>query len=226
MVLTWFPGIRSAADFGCGVGAWLAAARELGIQDVLGVDGSWVNQQLLVIPNESFRVADLNAPISLPQRYDLAISLEVAEHLPADCSAGFVASLVKAADVVLFSAAIPKQGGRNHFNEQWPAYWAELFQAHRYVEADVIRARIWSDDSIPFWYRQNAMLFVRKEILTEEQRTQFCLPDDAPDPVPLSLVHPKFYSRKTAETLKAGWKHFHRSVRSVIRRSLYGFGGS
>lgn len=218
MVLTWFPGLRSAVDLGCGVGAWLAAANELGIQEVLGVDGRWVNQQLLEIPRESFRVADLDASISLSKKYDLAISLEVAEHLPADCAAGFVDSLVQAADVVLFSAAIPRQGGKNHYNEQWPAYWAGLFQAHGYVAVDVIRPRIWNDDAIPFWYRQNVMLFVRNEVLTQEQRSLFWQ-SGVPDPSPLSLVHPELYSRKIAETLKAGWMHFRRSVRASIRRS-------
>lgn len=122
MVLEWFPTIHSVADFGCGVGAWLAASKEKGIQEIQGVDGKWVNQDLLVIPRECFMIADLNAPISLPRRFDLAISLEVAEHLPEQCAKGFVDSLVKASDLVLFSAAIPQQGGRNHYNEQWPDY--------------------------------------------------------------------------------------------------------
>ena len=217
MVLEWFPTIHSVADFGCGVGAWLAASKEKGIQEIQGVDGKWVNQDLLVIPRECFMIADLNAPISLPRRFDLAISLEVAEHLPEQCAKGFVDSLVKASDLVLFSAAIPQQGGRNHYNEQWPDYWASFIRDKDYEVLDVIRPKIWNDKNIPYWYRQNILLYAKKDFLTDEQRKKIRLVGAAGD-LPLPLVHPELYTNKNAETLKEGWTHFRRSMRASIRR--------
>ena len=57
------------------------------------------------------------------RKFDLVLSLEVAEHLPSECAEAFVESLVNLGPVILFSAAIPYQGGENHVNEQWPEYW-------------------------------------------------------------------------------------------------------
>jgi hypothetical protein len=60
--------------------------------------------------------------------FDLAICLEVAEHLPPEAAEGFIDSLTRLAPVVLFSAAITFQVGNQHLNGQWPDYWATLFR--------------------------------------------------------------------------------------------------
>ena len=133
----------SMVDIGCGTGNWLAIAHELGVPEILGVDGSWVAGQL-AIAKERFFEHDLSMPLKLDRRFDLALSLEVAEHLPASSAQNFVQSLCSAADVVVFSAAIPGQGGRRHVNEQWPFYWAELFAGFRYECYDFLRPRIWN----------------------------------------------------------------------------------
>ena len=117
----------SIVDIGCGSGHWLAAAAELGVTDFLGVDGDWVNESQLGIPAKKFIAHDLSTPLNLDRRFDLALSLEVAEHLSEAAAGTFVQNLCSAADTVVFSAAIPGQGGRHHINEQWPAYWADLF---------------------------------------------------------------------------------------------------
>src|SRR5215470_1463207 len=80
----------SIVDIGCGTGHWLATAIELGISDVLGVDGEWAVQAKLRIPQEKFFVHDLRTPLRLNRRFDLAISLEVAEHLPASQARAFI----------------------------------------------------------------------------------------------------------------------------------------
>lgn len=161
-----FP-VRSAVDVGCGVGSWLAVLHNKGVEDVWGIDGPWVDKGLLKVPQEQFLECDLSKPISHSRRYDLAISLEVAEHLHPDCAAEFVASLTRLSDCVLFSAAMPFQGGRGHLNEQWPSYWAELFDQHNYKPVDCIRRFIWSDDHIPYWYRQKHNAFCRTESTCE-----------------------------------------------------------
>lgn len=213
ILLELFPAIHSATDLGCGVGAWLAAAREKGIQDIQGFDGKWVNQDMLVIPRERFQVANLNEPIAVTRRFDLAISLEVAEHLPPQCAESFVNSLTSLSNIVLFSAAVPQQGGRNHFNEQWPEYWAKFFEDRGFCVLDLIRKRIWHDDNIPYWYRQNIFLYVKKDAFDIQKLISL-----SPMAGPLSVVHPQLYLNKNAETLKEGWTHFRRSIRSSFRR--------
>jgi hypothetical protein len=154
----------SILDVGCGTGAWLRVAADRGVSDIFGVDGGTGS---LVIPEECFSRVDLEEPLDLGRRYDLAICMEVAEHLSHERAASLVAELAAAADVVLFSAAIPGQGdpeSGEHQNEQWQSYWAGLFTGIGYRTLDAIRPKIWEDERIAFWYRQNAFLAVAQNI--------------------------------------------------------------
>src|SRR5204862_3532668 len=123
----------SVLDVGCGLGTWLAAFAEAGVADFLGMDGDYVDRAKLKIPAERFRAADLTNPPSPGRTFDLAVCLEVAEHLPEKASPRLVELLATAAPVVLFSAALPGQGGTRHINEQWPAFWQRLFAARGFV---------------------------------------------------------------------------------------------
>jgi SAM-dependent methyltransferase len=183
----------SVIDIGCGTGNWLTIAHELGVHEILGVDGSWVKGQLAISP-ENFIEHDLSTPLKLDRRFDLALSLEVAEHLPSSAARVFVQSLCEAADVVLFSAAIPGQGGRRHVNEQWPAYWAELFAALRYECYDFLRPRIWNNPRVTWHYAQNSMIFARAG-----SRHPFREPT-----TPLPLVHPILWSSQVARMKNPG----------------------
>ena len=153
----------SVIDVGCGCGAWLAVFRELGVGRVFGLDGDYVPRSSLLVSRDCFRAVDLNRPVLLEEKFDLALCLEVAEHLPRKCAPGLVGSLVKLAPVVVFSAAVPLQGGTNHVNEQWPEYWAALFGRYRYARIDAIRQAIWKDRDVDWWYRQNIFLFVQED---------------------------------------------------------------
>jgi hypothetical protein len=133
-----------------------------GVTDVLGIDGDYVSRERLQIPLDCFQAMDLDKPLAIERRFDLAICLEVAEHLPATRAEGLVEDLVRLAPVVLFSAAIPGQGGVNHFNEQYLSYWAKFFAARDYVLLDIIRPVIWNEERCGLWYRQNAVLFAHK----------------------------------------------------------------
>lgn len=137
---------RSVLDVGCGVGTWLAAFAELGVTDYLGVDGDYVDRTALRIPSERFVSMDLASPVSLGRRFDLAVCLEVAEHLPLSAAAGLVGFLTEAAPVVLFSAAVPGQGGTCHVNERWPPFWRLLFERRGYSRLDPIRPRVWRNE--------------------------------------------------------------------------------
>ena len=152
-------------DVGCGVGTWLAVLAESGVADVWGKDGEYIDRALLQIPQERFLPHDLTMPIDLERRFDLVLCLEVAEHLPADSAPTLVDSLVSLGPVILFSAAIPYQGGTHHVNEQWPEYWARLFAARGYAPVDYVRRQIWQLDDVQWYYAQNILLFVDRGYL-------------------------------------------------------------
>jgi SAM-dependent methyltransferase len=158
LVLSLLP-VRSAVDVGCGDGSWLAALSALGVTDIMGVEGPWISPQQLKIPTDKVRRMRLDQAIRVNRRFDLALSLEVAEHLPPARAESFVADLVLLAPCVLLSAAIPGQGGHHHVNEQWPEYWAALFAQHDYAAVDCLRLPLWKDGNVAWWYRQNLMLF-------------------------------------------------------------------
>jgi len=184
------PHIESAVDFGCGVGTWLAALREKGVEKILGIEGAWVNPRYLAIPSESFMPYDLEQPLRLDDRFDLAISLEVAEHLSPGRADSFVDDLCSAADLILFSAALPGQGGVNHINEQWPEYWASKFQSKGYVAIDFIRSKVWDAKDIQQWYKQNVLVFANSSM-----RSKYNDLFEAQTNTPLSIVHPDLYLR-------------------------------
>ncbi|MEO7725913.1 MAG: SEC-C metal-binding domain-containing protein [Burkholderiales bacterium] len=155
----WKPG--SVVDFGCGRGAWLAAAGEYGVNRLVGIDGAWNSGEAMVSPAIEFHAADLDGEVSLPENFDLALSLEVAEHVRPESSDRFVASLARLSDAVLFGAAFTGQPGTNHINTRPHSFWAEKFLARGYKLFDIFRPRFWSDDRVGPWYRQNSFLYVQ-----------------------------------------------------------------
>lgn len=216
-LLTVLP-VGSVVDVGCGDGAWLAELGRLGVEDRFGVDGAWVDASRLLIPGECFAHRDLARSIGVDRRFDLAISLEVAEHLAPSRADGFVAELVGLASVICFSAAVPGQGGTGHVNEQWPVYWAERFAGHGYRAVDFLRPLIWEDEQISYVYRQNLVVYASQEGLSKypelERLAGRC------SPRPMALVHPEMYrplakraSPKLAKWIKMGPDAFRRTFR-------------
>jgi|HubBroStandDraft_3_1064219.scaffolds.fasta_scaffold50071_3 hypothetical protein len=203
---------RSVIDIGCGVGTWLAAFKALGVADLAGYDGDWVDRELLQIPQEEFHAVDLNRRLNIGRRYDLALSLETAEHLPPQRGETLIADLVALAPAVLFSAAIPHQGGTGHINEQWQDYWADLFATHGYSAKDCIRPLVWGQSKGAMWYAQNTLLYVDESISV-----------DCGDGLPLRIVHPDLYElRSTPGMLTLGevGRHIVPSARVYGRRHL------
>ncbi len=188
---------KRVIDVGCGAGSWLAVFKEHGVEHVLGVDGHYIDRKLLQISAGEFYAFDLKNPLRLNQQFDLAVSLEVAEHLPPDCAEGFVDSLVRLAPAVLFSAAVPFQGGVNHLNEQWPTYWIGHFRQKGYVASDCIRGKIWENPSVEWWYAQNTLLFVRHDTLLHYPFMQ----GESMNPLP--IVHPRKYLELVSELASA-----------------------
>lgn len=155
---------RTVVDIGCGQGSWLAAAEAMGCTELKGIDGAWVEKDQIKSKNIEFQVVNFTENIpELNKKYDLCMCLEVAEHLPESMSRSFIDFLCSASDVVLFSAAVKGQGGRNHINEQWQSYWINLFHFNDYTCLDFIRGAVWNNPLVEWWYRQNTFVFLRPD---------------------------------------------------------------
>ena len=217
VVIQKLPPVNSAVDVGSGIGTWLLSLLKLRNQelDILGIDGPWVNPDLLVIPKDNFLAVDLSLEMPrIDRKYDLAISLEVAEHLPPEKAEDFVSFLTGLSDFVLFSAAIPFQGGTNHFNERWQSYWADLFEKKGYVPADFIRPVLWNDDKILVHYKQNTILYSKEGRLKETKLA------GSLDRRMLSLCHPECYAKHTRPGVKRAFRIFRGSIRRYIAGKL------
>jgi SAM-dependent methyltransferase len=157
-------------DMGCGVGTWLSVFLEHGVDEIVGIDGDYVNRDMLKIPKECFIPHDLTQSLSLRKKFDLVLSLEVAEHLPEKYADTYLDNLTSLGPVIAFSAAIPFQGGKNHVNEQWPDYWIERFKKRGYVVIDCLRNQLWDNNNVEPWYIQNMMLFSEESWLTNHPK--------------------------------------------------------
>jgi hypothetical protein len=190
---------RSVADVGCGQAFWLGSFIRHGVTDVQGVDGDYVDRTKLDIPADRFASHDLNTRYNAPRRFDLAMSVECGEHIRPENTDALVDTMVGLAPVVMFSAALPYQGGRDHFNERWITSWMKRFEKRGYEPVDAVRGQIWNDKTIQWWYRQNIMVYVEKsardrypQLLAAGERFGF------PEP---AVVHPECY----LQGIEWGW---------------------
>jgi SAM-dependent methyltransferase len=156
---------KSVLDLGCGVGNWLSVFEKNGVEKLIGVDGEHARKQFLL--DEKFFIStdfenDENFGSELIEKVNLAVCLEVVEHLTAKTGDKIVNFLCDKTDVILFSAAIPNQTGENHINEQHPVYWQELFAKRGFIFYDIFREKYWNNSEIMWWYKQN-MFLVAKE---------------------------------------------------------------
>lgn len=180
--------VDNVIDIGCGIGTWLSVAKELGAKEILGVDGVDLDEKDLKIPLDDFIVTNLTQPFNLNKKFDLLLCLEVAEHLPESSAEILVDSLTNHSEFILFSAAIPGQGGQNHINEQWPQYWSNLFRAKGYFPCDILSIQFWHNEEVEWWYKQNMVIYGTKETfshlnlpITEQLR---------------SIIHPALFKEK------------------------------
>jgi hypothetical protein len=194
------PVVKSLVDFGPGSGDWMVAANELGITDLKCYGLPYEVEipkelQGLVRPmpltcSKWFEEADFRAPVKVRKaRYDLALCLEVGEHIEEESAETLIKSLTAASDFVLFSAAVPYQWGDGHINIHWPSYWAKLFETEGYKAADFIRYQLWgyTQEEVEVHYKQNMVLYVKSERYSELKLPEFDYSKV------LNLAHPYLY---------------------------------
>jgi SAM-dependent methyltransferase len=202
-------GVTSVIDVGCGSGDWLAAARDLSVPVLRGIEGPWAAEwDHAFDPAFEITLVDLEQPLELDERHDLAICVEVAEHLDPSRGPSLVADLCRLGRAVLFSAAVPGQGGALHVNERLLSEWARDFASNGYRPLDVLRRRIWDDSAIPYYYRQNPVLFVSEGAWDQAVERAAALAP-VPDAVGIDLVHPLLLEGRSAELAR-------------VRAALYG----
>jgi hypothetical protein len=151
----------SLLDVGCGPGIWLCAAAHIGVVDLYGIDGVESPVSEFMIDRTRFSRIDLETNWQLGRRFDMALCLEVAEHLSEASADILIEALTVHTDTICFSAACPGQGGQHHVNLQWPAYWQALFNKRGFRCEDAIRWSLWQDPELLPWYRQNTFLAIR-----------------------------------------------------------------
>jgi SAM-dependent methyltransferase len=207
---------KSVVDVGCGTGEFLRIFQEHGVSEILGIDGIYVDRSQIAIHQGCFRAVDLNKPFTLDKTYDLAVSLEVAEHIEPKAASAYIESLTRLAPVVLFSAAIPLQNGYHHVNEQWPEYWARLFETRGFQPVDALRKRIWHNRKVEDYYRQNILLFCAEQALSGNAALQQEFRATNPDM--LSLVHPDLYRRKRDTATAKIMQPVKNTIRKIVQK--------
>ncbi len=179
---------KSMIDFGCGRGSWLYAAEKLGVERLVGLDGDWVDQSSLLPEKMTFHQIDFTKLTADFGKFDLAVSVEVAEHFEEQYSQSFIERLSNHSDSIVFGAARPGQGGTNHVNEQEQSYWIDKFKGLGYQVYDLIRPAVWQNKDVEFWYSQNTFFF------TKDVKVIQSLPREMP--FLSDVIHPDLFNKR------------------------------
>ena len=186
--------ITSVVDFGCAMGGMLEVCQREGITDILGLDGPWLNPDILKIPKEKYKSLYIGEPLDLGRKFDLVINAETIEHVENEDEDVLIENLVKHGEVIFFSGALVGQCGAGHINEQWPEHWAAKFAKHDYHPVDVLRTPTWRIRNVSFWYSQNSFLYISKARL-EAGSVKLRQAWKQTDPKKLTKIHPKCRAR-------------------------------
>lgn len=209
--------VDSIVDVGGGIGAWCKAFKESGATRVLCIDTPEIESSELLINGSEFYPCDLAATFPAPVRCELAICLEVAEHLPRSQSQGLVKFLTHSSDIVVFSASIPGQPGLGHINEHPPAFWRRQFKEFGFEQWDVIRPRIVFESDIPYWYRQNMFIYADqnwRDHLNAMSGTYSGIPED------FELVHKRVLDIYRSAPPEVGLGTLVRAFPSALKLTL------
>jgi SAM-dependent methyltransferase len=150
-------------DVGCGTGAMLEGLARRGCR-CIGLE--YAEAGLAYCRSRGVDAQKFNIEADVwtgsPRAFDVALSMEVAEHLPERLADRYVDLLTGVAPVVVLTAAPPGQGGTDHVNEQPRSYWIEKFAARGYHHETGIEERWGSElkgEGVVGFYINNLMVF-------------------------------------------------------------------
>jgi SAM-dependent methyltransferase len=213
-VFTQFGKPESVVDIGCGLGTWLTVAQQLGVKIILGIDGDYVVKDSLTIENQYFISHDLTQPFAFEKKFNLAICLEVAEHLPEEAALNLIQTLTNASNLLLFSAALPNQGGQNHINEQPFSYWFKRFEAVGFFPIDALRPHFWQNGKVEWWYRQNMFILTNDTVLLRRFE---------PSQTINTYIHPELYVSKIQQIKHLEHRLFQPTLKEAVKNLLFVF---
>ncbi len=207
---------KSVVDVGCGLGTFLKAFKESGVEKILGIDGKWCKKDLLFqnINSNEFAEKELEERIKLDQTFDLVVCLEVAEHISPERAETFAEDLTMLGNTILFSAAIPLQGGDHHLNEQWLSYWEEKFSKQGFTVLDKLKPFFWENEKVFWWYKQNMVLVTRDEAIIKRFQ-------EFPDNSLTNVIHPELFHTVVDYKDKNAVKRY---ARGLYKSTLYKLG--
>ncbi len=158
---------KSLVDVGCGTGHFVKWCDDHDIE-AFGIEGSvWAVEHAIGKCVIQMDLRQKGFAVEHCRKFDLAISIEVAEHIEKEYAGVFVDTLCALSDTVVMTAAPPGQGGTMHVNEQeWP-YWRDLFSnRHYYFDAvttgklkDRIRLATIEGHHVATWFAKNIMVW-------------------------------------------------------------------
>ncbi len=158
----------SIVDVGCGAGIYLKEFAERNVPDLLGIDGSPAAAEEFLLDKDRLVIFDLAGRYEFKKKYDLCLCLEVAEHLREEDADTLVETLARAADNIIFTAAVPGQGPRSigHINEQPHEYWIGKFQRRgfSYLESETEGMRREMKETEVVWWLVNNLMVFKKVI--------------------------------------------------------------
>ena len=94
---------------------------------------------------------------------DAAMSIEVAEHIPADYEEAFINNLVNSARHLIFlSRGVPGQGGEGHVNGQWGEDVVKKMNQRGWKRNNDYTQRLQNDAEFE-WLKQNVQVFQRNK---------------------------------------------------------------
>jgi len=122
---------RRLVDVGCGCGVYAERFARLGVE-VVAIDG--VRAPAAAGFGVEVAIRDLTAPlVDEWGRFDLALCLDVGEHIPKELCDVFLDNLCGLADTLVLSCAPPGQGGDHHVNEQPKRWWIARLAEHGFA---------------------------------------------------------------------------------------------
>ena len=120
-------------------------------------------------------------------------------------------ALTSSSDLVVFSAAVPQQGGDSHINEQYQSHWAAKFAHRGFQPFDLIRPLIWGHPDVCWWYQQNILVYANS--LAQKR---YELSDSQ---AMIDVIHPVLYNR-TRNPDNWGGRPMARAMVKKVKRRL------